>query len=140
MRELITTFTPVGIAIINVDPTNPLWERLLEKWGIAMVMFLLFWSFTKHQQKKDDIAQQKRDLADAADIAERLSLLSEIKDLNSQQLKAQSEHIAAQSVHALRLEQLTKDTTRAITDAEAAHRMLTRKFKRPCILDTPPNE
>jgi hypothetical protein len=133
MKDILAPLFGIPVILSAIPADSPLWEKLLEKWGIAFVMFILFWSFSKRQQRKDDDERKKRDAIDAADKAERLALLAEIKDLNSNQLAAQAVHIAAQAVHASRLEQLTKETTRAITDAEAAHRMLTRKFKRPCI-------
>ncbi len=145
-EAVLTVASPFLIA--TVDATNPLWERLLEKWGIAFVMFLIFWLYAKRTTKREDEEQKKRDKAEAAaqakrdaeekaDREERLLLLSRIAELTEQQLKMQREHITAQAKHSHDLKALQRDSTKAIQDAEAAHRMLTRRLIRPCVAPLP---
>lgn len=144
MRDFLLPL--LGFTWIAAAPPvdNPLWERLLEKWGIAFVGIFLLWRLAKwtekreaaaHKEtvKREEKAQAERDERDEADKAERLALLARGNELNEKLLEVQTAHIAAQAKHSERLENLTRETKLSIDNSEAASRMLLRSMRRPCV-------
>lgn len=105
---------------------NPLWERLLEKWGIAFIGIGLLFLFAKRTDRLAKEEQDKRDKQEAATTAERNALLVRNNEL-------QEEQIANQKEHARTLVKVIKDGNKVITDSESATRMLMRHMDRPCV-------
>lgn len=145
MKEFLLPFFGFQFYVAaTVEANNPLWERLLEKWGIGFIgigllYFLAQWTakrdeeFRKKQSEREEEVREsliavdrERSEREIASSAERAGLLARNNELQEQQLKTMSEH-------ATRLEQLTKDGTKAVNDTGASMRMLVRKMQRPCV-------
>jgi hypothetical protein len=104
----------------------PLWERLLEKWGIAFIGIALLAYLARWTAKREELARKERDKREAESAAERITLLQRNNQLQEESMKAQREH-------SLRLENLTKEVTKAVNDSGSGMRMLMRKMQRPCV-------
>lgn len=145
MKESLFPFFGLQFYVAStVGVDNPLWERLLEKWGIGFVGILLLYFLARWTAKREDEFREKRDQREeearkaliefnrertereVSACSERRVLLARNNELQEQQLQTMSDH-------ASRLEQLTKDGTKAVNDTGASMRMLVRKMQRPCV-------
>lgn len=145
MKDFLFPLLGFQFLATAISENNPLWERLLEKWGIGFIgiglLYLLArWTASreaivqKERQKREDLMaaeharlEKERVDRETASAAERAELLKRNNEL-------QLEMINNMNAHAARLENLTKEGTRAINDSGAAMRMMVRKMKRPCVV------
>lgn len=131
MKDLLPA---TGIAtgmLAQIPADHGFWERIFERWGIAAVSLALLWFLAKWTAKREDKAQEKRDKQDEAWQAERVSLLSRNNELLERQITQANEH-------SHQLKTLIKETNKQTADHAAAVRMMTLKFRRPCIIPDDP--
>lgn len=144
MKEFIFPFFGLQFYVAAISETNPLWERLLEKWGIgfigiALLYFLAKWTGRreeanqKTQNAREDEVRNALIKVDKERAERELASSQERAGLLARNNELQEEQIRNMAAHAVRLEQLTKDGTKAVTDTGAAMRMLIRKMQRPCV-------
>ena len=131
MKDLLpaTWFTTGLLAQIPAD--HGFWERIFERWGIAAVSLALLWFLAKWTTKREDKVQEKQDKRDEIWQAERISLLSRNNELLER-------HITQANDHAKQLKDLIKDSNKVQSDHASAVRMMTLKFRRPCIMQEDP--
>lgn len=143
MKELLIPISLLPILAVTQESAT-FWERMAERWGIGLVGMALFFFMAKWAAKRETEASKKqnareekvreslialdRERADRelASSNERAALLARNNEL-------QTEQINNMAAHATRIEQLTKETTKAITDSGSSMRMLVRYLQsRPC--------
>ena len=128
MRDL---FFPVALLpFLATASTEDLsfWEKLLEKWGIGLVGMACFYLLAKWTARREDVAKEEQKTREDSAQAERVSLLQTNNEL-AQKLLTQSEK------HASTMEKLVKDHTKSASDNAVELRNLTRKMKRPCVME-----
>lgn len=151
MKDFIFPLFGLQFLAATSSEPNPLWEKLLEKWGIGFVgiglLYLLArWTANreanalKERQKREDAVLASRDLLEKERAEREVASANERAELLKQNNMLQTEMLTNLNLHAQRLEVLTKEGNRAIADNGAAMRMLVRKMKRPCITPFEPSE
>lgn len=99
MKDLlfIPAFAPFAYiaqnSIVNGE-TLPLWERLLEKWGIGFIGMALFGTLAFWTYRKEERDRLKREEREEQNNAERLALAKTNNDLTAQLITYQVTHAA----------------------------------------------
>lgn len=99
MRDLlfIPAFAPVAYvaqqSIVNSE-TLPLWERLLEKWGIGFIGMALFAALAFWTYRKEERDRLKREQREEESQKERIELLKENNELTTKLITTQALHAA----------------------------------------------
>lgn len=99
MRDLliIPAFAPVAYvaqtSIVNGE-TLPLWERLLEKWGIGFIGMALFGALAFWTYRKEERDRLKREEREEASNAERIKLATANNELMTKLALSQVAHAA----------------------------------------------
>lgn len=144
MKDFIFPFFGFQFYVAAVSETNPLWERLLEKWGIGFIGIALLYFLARWTNKREEANQKKQNTREDEvrnslikvdkERAEReLASSQERAGLLARNNELQEEQIRNMAAHATRSEQLARDSIKAVNDTGAAMRMLVRKMQRPCV-------
>ena len=95
----------------------PLWERLLEKWGIGFIGLFLFGILAWWTYRREERAQIKRDKIEVESQSERMRLLNENNELTKKLIENSITHtgklesLIASSIEA---ETSTRDQLKAL--------------------------
>lgn len=98
MRDLL--FIPFAAPVYYIcqngtifDKENfPLWERVLEKWGIGFIGLFLFGLLAIWTYRKEEKAALKREVREQQYQDERVKLIGENNDLTKQLIASANDH------------------------------------------------
>lgn len=104
---LFAALPPIYHLAQTVDPNHfPLWERLLEKWGIGLIGMGLFGLLASWTYRREEKAQERREKKEDQAQSERVQLAKENNELSLRIIQQAAEHSS-------RLEELVRDSNEA---------------------------
>jgi hypothetical protein len=97
MKELLPPFALVAPVFASVSQEQlSFWEKMMDKWGIALVSLTLFGALAWWTAKREQALQKRRDEKEAQDHQERVGLAEKNNELTAKLVQLTEKQIQVQ--------------------------------------------